>query len=430
MPRTVFSVLLALLACAPVAPEGYRGAPSSSTLSLIDSSEARIALREEVLEAELWRLEKLEVAPVRQTATGTTVEVSVRPRSSDVSIVLRIVPAGSSRAWERGAFTLVRSRDDGSPRAFRIVTREEPGCYLEVRPAADRSVMDVYHLDGRTPFRTGVIVPVPFEELITSSLERIVALTDSKVDWATVFYEGSPSEDRRVEALSTSIRALLPLLRDADDGAIDADGRFVFISSLTGQPGRGGLNCSGFVKWVVDGFYYPLRGVNTSVADAKRAAVGSERNSLAASLASRDPRFGLDWTRNLAALLEGARRGEPGAPGGGAFDLRAQEPVPYTVDLGYPVADLLPLLYRRAMLDPGVFYLGSVNDVIGSDGLRQQFHTLVLLPYFDATGVFRVRVFERAVESDLSSLRKRYPGSYVHLVRVAAEGVFSPLAVP
>jgi hypothetical protein len=430
MHRTAILTLLALVVSSGLLGEG-KGDPLSSTqLARLETVEARMALQDVVLEAELWRVRGLKVAPVRQTAYGTTVEVAVRDSGQSVSIELRIVPPSSTRASLRGAFTLVRSAEDGGATSFRIVTREEPGCFLSVTPDGDRSLLDVYHLDASSPMYRGVIVPVPFDELITSSLQRITALTASKVDWRFIFYEGSPGEDRRVEALAASIRSRLPALRYADDGALDQDGRFVFISTLATQPAPGGLNCSGFVKWVVDGFVYPLRRVNTSVADAKSADSDSRGSSLGESMAARDPYFGLDWTRTLAALLDQARQGGARTAQSERYDLRVEDPVPYVEDVGYPVADLRMLLYRRAMVDPGMFYLGSVNDVVAPEGLRQHFHTLLLLPYFDAAGTFRVRVFESVVESDLGSLEKRYPGAFVHLVRVAAEGVFSPLRVP
>jgi hypothetical protein len=233
-----------------------------------------------------------------------------------------------------------------------------------------------------------------------------------------------------VETLAGKISAFLPGLRDVDDGAIESDGRFVFISSLREQPRPGGLNCSGFVKWVIDGFVYPLLGRNTSVAEAKRVDEGSRGSSLSQSLASLDPYFGLNWTRNLAGMLDQAQRPDHRRQGVGAFDVTSTESVPYIQDVGYPTDQLSLLMYRLAMDHPGEFYLGSVNDATGPGGLRQHFHTLVLLPYFDGTGSFRVRVFERIRETDLGGLATRYPAAHVHLVRVRAEGVFSPLSVP
>ena len=97
---------------------------------------------------------------------------------------------------------------------------------------------------------------------------RIMALTRAYVDWDFVLYAGAPGESARMESLVSQIRSHLSSLRDVEDGAIDADGTYVFIASLKPQPpGTGGLNCSGFAKWVVDGFYRPIVGENIPVAD-------------------------------------------------------------------------------------------------------------------------------------------------------------------
>ena len=51
---------------------------------------------------------------------------------------------------------------------------------------------------------------------------------------------------------------------------------------------------------------------------------------------------------------------------------------------------------------------------------------IILLPYFDAGGAFRVAVMERNLQTSLASLSRRYGSEYVHLVRIDAEGTFSP----
>jgi hypothetical protein len=427
MRRTIPLALVLLLASVLVSGQGTP-AGLAELLAPVETDEARLVLRDEVLEGELWRLEGMRVAPVYQRLYGTTVTTSIRELRDVVEIELRVSAPG--RASPRGTFVLSRSRRDGSALGFRITTREERGCYIEVAPAEERSVLSLYFLGSSEPLYRDVIVPVAFAELVTSSIARIAELTAAVVDWSLIFYQGWRSEDGRVEALARSIAKALPTLRDADDGAIDEKGRFVFISTLEPQPGAGGLNCSGFVKWVVDGYYYALRGRNISVAEAARKDEEARGSSLADSLEALDPYFGLDWTRNLAVILDSARHPREARADVEAFDLRTTETVPYVEDIGYPMDSLWMLLYRRTMAKPGEFYLGSVNDTTGPGGLRQHYHTLVLLPYFDAGGVFRVRIFERMKESGLDALAARYPGAYIHLVRAAAEGTFAPLDVP
>ena len=53
-------------------------------------------------------------------------------------------------------------------------------------------------------------------------------------------------------AIITEIRRNIKNLKDSSIGAIDADGYYTKNS-------HNGLNCSGFIKWIADGFYTPIR---------------------------------------------------------------------------------------------------------------------------------------------------------------------------
>jgi hypothetical protein len=87
--------------------------------------------------------------------------------------------------------------------------------------------------------------------------------------------------------------------------------------------------------------------------------------------------------------------------------------------VGYRVEDLIPVLYLQAVRQPGRFYLGSINGEFGSEPvLWQHYHIVVLFPYFDEAGTFRIAVLERNVESSVASLQRRYSGEYVHLVGI------------
>ena len=143
-----------------------------------------------------------------------------------------------------------------------------------------------------------------------------------------------------------------------------------------------------------------------------------------------DPYFGLDWTRGLARSIAQARTGS--VPGDEELDVRDADHVPYVKDAGYSVPGLRTVLYFLARRNPGSMYLGSVNAAsreTSQDGiptLRQHHHVIVLLPYFDSRGAFRVVVMERNVETSLASLDRRYAEEYVHLVRLDSSGVFAP----
>jgi hypothetical protein len=213
-----------------------------------------------------------------------------------------------------------------------------------------------------------------------------------------------------------------------DDGAMDAAGRMVSIA--TGAPaGRGGFNCSGFAKWVADGFFAPLAGHPMDLAPLKARDAGIEKTWSARYEELYDPWFGLDWSRGIAKSLALARDGRPAADG--EVDVRDDAFVPWIADQGYPLSSLAAQLYLLARARPGAMYLGSVNAASalqapeGIPTLRQHHHVVVLLPWFDAAGAFHVTVFERNVETGIPSLLRRFPGEYVALVRIPADGVFA-----
>ena len=213
---------------------------------------------------------------------------------------------------------------------------------------------------------------------------------------------------------------------------------YVYIETLEPQTGlpagsgeqgaevSGGFNCSGFAKWVVDGFYAPLTGRISSIEDAKRRMNGRGNRWSDRYEYERDPYFGLDWTRNLALLLGNGSRRTPDLT---VEDVDVRE-VPffsYVPDVGYEIQDLEPLMFLLTQLEPGHFYLGSVNDVMDEDPyLRQHFHVAVFFPYFDSLGRFKIAVFERNVESPLDAFVRGNAGRRVHLVRLPLLRSFDP----
>ena len=327
-----------------------------------------------------------------------------------------------------GTFIIKRSLKDGSFLHAKVFLQNDPDCYLRLFPRDDRTVMDIV-LFG-VPFQSEVALPVSFERLLTAPLSRIMDLSSGSVDWPLVLSPGQGQEDTRLSQVVNEIRGRLKGLRDMDDGAMDAAGRLVAIATgLPAQGRQGGFNCSGFAKWVVDGFYAPLAGHDTDIAALKSRDAMRENRWSARLEEELDPYFGLDWSRGLARSVVLARSGT--AARDEQVDVRDADRVPYVTDAGYPVPSLRFLLYFLARKDPGTLYVGSVNAPSsaaareGTPSLRQHHHLVVLFPYFDARGSFQVVVMERNIETSIVSLDRRYAGEYVHLVRIDASGPFS-----
>jgi hypothetical protein len=338
-------------------------------------------------------------------------------------------PVGSGYPLDGpGTYIIKRSLADGSFVQAKIFTQHDPGCYVRLFPDGERTRMDVV-LFGQ-PFQTGVAVPARFDRLLTASFATLMDLSARSVDWDFILPPAHGPGDERLAGMVRKLRARLPGLRDMDDGAMDAGGRMVAIATGAPAAGKGGFNCSGFAKWVVDGLYAPLAGSCTDIAFLKSRSSGAAHPWSARYEEELDPWFGLDWSRGLARSLARAQTGE--TPPDAEIDVRDDSRVPYVKDVGYPLSALRFVLYAQAREEPGILYLGSVNapsrqgSSEGTPTLRQHHHLVALFPYFDARGDFQVAVMERNKETSLESLGRRYAGEYAHLVRLATDGAFEP----
>jgi hypothetical protein len=417
--------LIAVIAASAFASPGLRANPAAATLP--ENWEARTFMRDTIF-ASVGDAARHARVIVNQFGGAPRVSFQASAQSGALYLVFANEHGRGFPVAGAGTFIIKRSLKDGSILQAKVFVQDDPGCYLRLFPEDDRTVLDVF-LSGE-PYLTHVVLPMAFDRLLTSPVGRIMDLTGSSVDWSLLLAPArGPGDDRLVQTVR-AIRARLKTLRDMDDGAMDRDGRMVYIA--TGAPaGEGGFNCSGFAKWVVDGFYAPLMGRNTDIAALKsRNAIRANRWS-ARYEEELDPYFGLDWTRGLARSMAQARTGS--IPGDEEIDVRDADHVAYVKDAGYPVPRLRAVLYFLARESPGTIYLGSVNAASaeasqeGTPTLRQHHHVIVLFPFFDEKGAFQVVVLERNVESSLASLNRRYSNEYVHLVRLESTG---ELALP
>ena len=420
------SFLLLVAACIPCAHAAPGLGAVTQTIALQENWEARQRMQDTIF-APLDEAARAREAILTQTG-GSRVSFR-RDAQSDALYLIFANQKGTGYPLDgAGTWIIKRSLKDGGFAQAKIFVQDGPGSYLRLFPSGDRTQMDVF-LFGQ-PFQTGIALPAAFDRLLTAPLASIIDLSATSVDWGLVLAPaGRTGADVRIEAMVKVLRSRLPALRDMDDGAMDANGRMVYIA--TGQPaGKGGFNCSGFAKWVIDGLVAPLTGRDTDIAVLKSRNAGKDHPWASRYEEELDPYFGLDWSRGLARALVQARTGV--APADDQIDVRDSRRVPYVRDVGYPVPLLQYVLYFLARENPGEIYVGSVNAPSalalseGTPTLRQHHHVIVLFPYFDAQGVFRVSVMERNKETSLPSLNRRYAAEFVHLVHVDSEGEFAP----
>lgn len=360
-----------------------------------------------------------------QPGEGTQVKYEVQIQKGNVyHLFINKIDTGYP-TYSRGTY-IMRVTPSGLDQ-IKVFYQSDPGCFIRFTPFEETSEAEIF-LYGR-PYLLGVEIPVPFEQIVVEPFIEILKRSQYTVDWSKLFPHDALYGQERLESMVDRIRNTLPELKDSDDGALDAMGNPVLIDTLEPNP-EGGLNCSGFAKWIVDGVYAGMRGqqntdrpVYLRVADMKVKHLDVRGNEWSEPFEeARDPYFGLDWTRNLAVSI--ARLDYPDA-GIESADVRYPEEAGYVEDIGYSIDDIPMVLYMDAIRHPGYFYLGSINRLTGSEpALRRHTHVAVLFPYFDEDGIFSIVVMERNTETLLESFLSVNEGSHVHLVRIPSPDRF------
>jgi len=414
--------LLTVTLCFLVSASGL----SAATAAVPETSEARTALSE-VIFAPVGQAALIRQKTVHQNESRDSVFFQSSTQSDSLYFIFPPPGVRDASTARAGGYIIKRSLKDGKFQWLKIFVQNDEGSYARLtpmgaNPAEGRTKMDIY-VDGEL-FQQGVTIAQPFERLLTAPFAAIVAQTEGLVDWSLVLPPQRTSEDAGVEKIVLTLRSRLKGLRDAEDGAMGSDGKFVFIES--GKPqADGGFNCSGFAKFVVDGFYAPLMGRLTDITALKQRNLDARGNRWSGALETvKDPYFGLDWSRNLARELSAART-KGSLPSSEFADVRSVERFEYIEDVGYPMEYLREVLYILARRNQGYMYLGSLNrEAADGSPVRQHHHLAVFFPYVDSKGVSRIVVMERNLETSVASLKNRFPKDSVHLVRISVEGDF------
>ncbi|MBN2051196.1 MAG: hypothetical protein JW760_12160 [Spirochaetales bacterium] len=357
----------------------------------------------------------------------TKVQFSVETQQGFLYLLFINELEGRFSTYSAGSYIIKRDLSDGQYIQIKVFYKTDPGSFLRIFPQDDRAKMDVF-LQGMELY-SGINLPLPFQDYFTEPFESLVQATGNMVDWELLFPRYNPRIFLQFVSFLEVLRERLPLIPDAEDGALDSRGQWVSIETGA-EPEIKGLNCSGFAKWIVDGFYEPLKGEYLDIEQLKTRHLEERGNRWSRRREfERDPYFGLDWTRNLAAALYEASTGLPGEYK--KYDLTASAFAVYREDVGFVVEDLPLVLYERAVLAPGKFYLGSVNGIFGDDpALRQHYHVAVFFPLLLPDGRVRIYVFERGRETRLEDFTRRYAGESVHLVELEALDNFRPPQLP
>ena len=356
------------------------------------------------------------------------------------------IGTGQFPGWIQGSWMLTRRKDNGEGTQVKIFLRSDQQTFIQFhRFSQDKCLMDAVVYGGFVAH--AIPVGVPFERLYTMQLNDILRLVENK--FPIRYFEPDISNYKDTIAFITQVRSRLKGLRFVDDGAINENGKFVFIETLQLQPPNlQGFNCSGFTKWLIDGILRPVTGARLSIPPLK-APFGNRGSSFTKNWEEpKDIFFGLDWIRNLAAEANGTLR-TPSHRELKEFEIRSkdfayvlvnenrslviQSYTGFLPEAGYGIEGLHPLLYTLAIDEPYCFYLAAVNTEVGTPSsprgtprLRQYYHVAALIPYFDENGIFKIVVFESAAETSFTAFRNRYPRHHVNLVKIPVSPTFDP----
>ncbi len=434
----------ALGVAAPQAAAAQSAGGDAGIERIAESHDLRIALWDSLIIAP--KDKALAFKPAERDNPWTRWRVSVDKSASSFYLLFNPAKGASFPVYAQGSWIIKRSQRDGGLEQAKIFLRSDPNTFARIYPFGERSRMDIVAYGG-VLYRE-VLLPLSLEDILRSPFSRVRELTARVVDWS--LFSPDPALYAEQRQLAAQIRARLPGLRYSDDGAIDSDGRAVYISSLLPQAAEAGLNCSGFVKWIVDGMIEPLSGRYLSVDTLRERMLDWRGSSFTIKFEETlDPFFGLDWSRALArelwSVMYPSRKEESplahdvrDAP----FSLITNNSNPinggssYTAypdnfeDAGFDLRGLKAMLFVLATREPGRFYLAQFNArTINPPRLRSYFHIAAIFPYFDDDGSFKVAVFESAAETSLDRILKAQNYEFVKLVRMPVSPRFNPPAL-
>jgi hypothetical protein len=202
-----------------------------------------------------------------------------------------------------------------------------------------------------------------------------------------------------------------------DDGAINEFGEFVYIMNGQEQKNKKGLNCSGFVKDVIDN-YIRLRNKDFKwlSIDELKSKREEERKKIPYTFfeETNDPFFGLEWSKNLIDKVNEH------------YDyinikadiLNSDEYSELFDSSGYYVSDMKEILFRDQKKESNYFYILAFNRLKKTTPVMPEFyHLSIVVPYFE-NNHFYLRSFESTKETDFTKMLNNHIGEKVAIIRI------------
>ena len=362
---------------------------------------------------------------------------------------------GIFSASSQGTWILYRDVMSGEPTKLQIVLRTHYPCFLEILPYGKQSTISL--IIQNAYFSQNSTISIPLKRFYELSFSQLKTTISPLIDWS--YADPDPVLYKNNRRLIKNLNDNLRNISYGEDGCYDENNQLVSITTNKPDSKIKGINCSGFVKWIVDALVWPVIGqglfieplksqtvaFNDDDLNNKPTAQASAKTYSRDYTADREPFFGLDWTRNLAAAAASVFCNRNLTPKTAAVDVTTipfsalYEKTPsvksvnsYIPNMGFSVSILKPLLYALAVSEPDTLYLASINGLkagkTGEKPLRQHYHTAVLIPTILTDGSFTVAVFESGEATTLESFINRNKTEHIHLARIRTPGqVYFPV---
>lgn len=415
-------------------------------LSIPDSSSVRIQSMESWITAPVSAVIDRECENV-QTDFGQVFQVRAEREGSEVAIIF--APRENNYNFYTkapGSWVIYRDYYSGKVLRVHVYFQLDSRVYVCLRPdnqpKKPKSEVDLI-IYGAYACR-GVPLGLEFSEVMKLSFSELFNLTKETVPWNYV--KSDYRNYMNNKEICKKIRRKLPQFEYIEDAAYDEFEKPVFISTgeeRSGTPGKIGINCSGFTKWVIDGITIALSGSATKIEALKKPTIELAGTLYRAQAEEEEMFRSYDWIRNLSTAAVCAERDKEFPAGTLGVDVQVNpfaglkspdgtvRNVGFVPKTGYEINMLKPLLYVLAATEPDMIYLAAVKSCMGNTQNEPEtwtfHHDLVLLPYFDEAGICHINVFESGVETSFDEFIAANQGTYVYLCRVKSTDRFQPL---
>lgn len=427
-----------------------------------DSSEIRAEIKDEWFDQDLEAIQMNNIQ-VRESVTGEKFQISLEEEDRNFYVYVsprvpvkievhdskgvKIVEEESYPINAYGTWVYARSKADQRPQFIRLYVSKNTDVFIEFRPHKNVTVADFIIYNSFAV--QSVPIGIPFEKLLTASINDIYSLTKKSLPWKYIDTQSLDFTDKQY--MISVLDKMQKDIANEDDAMYDEKGKLVSIKD--GKPHavkeenkdkKLVLSSCGYVKWVVDGIVDPLassylkRGplIEPTVEYSDIGFQKTLNNSFSTY-------FSLDWTRNLAAAALSVRLKKTYLYKDTGVDVTIEpftsvftkqgfvNTAGYITNSGYQPEYIRAVLYVLAVTEPDYFYLAAIRqtDTTQSPEIKVFNDAAVIIPYLDSNGIFKADVFFEGKKyrwNDFERYLIQAKNCFVHLTRVKASKVFYP----